>query len=62
MIVIVIGLYLVTWGKSKDHEDLSKLDIDQEAITNGDDNTETDQASVHGSIKDMKEVPKDEAV
>lgn len=58
----MIGLYLVIWGKSKDHKDLSKLDIDQKAITNGDDNTETDQASVHGSIKDMKVVPKDEAV
>ncbi|KAF7151229.1 hypothetical protein RHSIM_Rhsim02G0045900 [Rhododendron simsii] len=58
--VIVIGLYLVTWGKGKDHEDLSKLDLSkldmyQRAITNGDDhNTEIDPASVHGSIKDIK--------
>ncbi|KAH7841566.1 hypothetical protein Vadar_031608 [Vaccinium darrowii] len=59
-IVIVIGLYLVIWGKTKDHEDLCKLDIDHKAITNGD-NTET-EASIHGSIKDIGVVPKHEDV
>ena len=55
-IVIVIGLYLVIWGKSRDENlSTSVTDTDQQANKNG--NTEI---SSHGSS--TRVMPNDEAV